>query len=197
MNTSSGKQPAKEIAATLTDLLKTQVRFGAQLVDMVSQLKLPRSQSCCDIPEPCWMPAPLGDVESVACQGASSVVRFRITNCDRVPHVYSISVSGADAGLVSLQPASISLGPKERGLIFATLKIPPDAKDGQVFEVLLWIRGCKEHYLRWTTEVGTPGGDCCHEVEVEDCPDLIHHWYDHFYCPRPCDSERKPGTNNG
>jgi hypothetical protein len=25
---------------------------------------------------------------------------------------------------------------------------------------------------------------------VEDCPDLIHHWYDHFYCPRPCIEER-------
>jgi hypothetical protein len=21
---------------------------------------------------------------------------------------------------------------------------------------------------------------------VEDCPDLLHHWYDHFYCNRPC-----------
>jgi hypothetical protein len=28
-------------------------------------------------------------------------------------------------------------------------------------------------------------------VEVEDCPDLIHHWYDHFYCDRPC-TDRKP-----
>jgi hypothetical protein len=26
------------------------------------------------------------------------------------------------------------------------------------------------------------------EVEIEDCPDLIHHWYDHFYCERPCPS---------
>ena len=24
------------------------------------------------------------------------------------------------------------------------------------------------------------------ELTVEDCPDLVHHWYDHFYCPRPC-----------
>jgi len=24
------------------------------------------------------------------------------------------------------------------------------------------------------------------DIEIEDCPDLIHHWYDHFYCPRPC-----------
>lgn len=197
MNTSSGKLPVKEITNTLTELLKTQVRLGTQLAGMVSQVKLPRGQSCCDIPEPCWMPAPLGEIESFACQGASSVVRLKITNCDRVPHVYSISASGADAGLVSLQPTSLSLGPKERGVFIATLKIPPDAKDCQEFEVLLWVRGCKEHYLRWTTEAGTRGGDCCHEVSVEDCPDLIHHWYDHFYCPRPCKTERKPGTTHG
>jgi hypothetical protein len=21
---------------------------------------------------------------------------------------------------------------------------------------------------------------------VDDCPDNIHHWYDHFYCDRGC-----------
>lgn len=197
MNTSSTDIPAREIGTTLAELMKTQFRLGAQLVEIASQVKLPRSQSCCDIPEPCWMPVPLGDIESFACPGATSVVRLVITNCDRIPHSYSIWAKGADAGLVDLQPTSLSLGPKERGQVLATLKIPADAKDGQEFEALLWVRGCKEHFLRWTVEVGTRGGDCCHEVEVEDCPDLIHHWYDHFYCARPCYFDRKSGDNHG
>jgi hypothetical protein len=197
MKTSSSAVPVKEIGTTLAELLKTQARLGTQLVDIVSQVKLPRSQSCCDIPEPCWMPVELGEIESFACPGATSVVRLVITNCDRVPHNYSVSATGADAGLVNLQPATLSLGPKERGQVLATLKISPDAKDSQDFEVLLWIRGCKEYFLRWTVEVGSRGGDCCHEVEVDDCPDLIHHWYDHFYCARPCYFDGKPGKHDG
>jgi hypothetical protein len=64
--------------------------------------------------------------------------------------------------------------------------VPADAATGQEYEVLLWVRGCQNHYLRWTLKVANRGASCCHEVEVEDCPDLIHHWYDHFYCERPC-----------
>jgi hypothetical protein len=34
--------------------------------------------------------------------------------------------------------------------------------------------------------VGRLCGASCPEVEVDDCPDNIHHWYDHFYCERGC-----------
>jgi hypothetical protein len=40
----------------------------------------------------------------------------------------------------------------------------------------------------------------CNEVEINDCPDMIHHWYDHFYCHRHCQDQRTPGifgTNPG
>lgn len=191
MKTPTRAIPVREIGTTLSELLKTQAHLCTQLMDIVSHVQLPRSQSCCDIPEPCWMPVSLGEIESFACQGATVVLRLMITNCDRITHNYTISAAGADAGLVNLQPTSLSIGPKERGLVLAKLKIPDDAKEGQDFEVLLWIRGCKEHYLKWTVAVGTTGGECCHEVEVEDCPDLVHHWYDHFYCVRPCYFDRR------
>lgn len=197
MKTSSRAIPVREIGTTLSELLKTQARLGAQLMEVVSQTQLPRSSSCCDIPEPCWMPVSLGDIDSVACPGATVVVRLLISNCDRIKHNYTVSVAGADAAMVSLSPTTLSIGPKERRQVLAKLKIPDDAKDCQDYEVILWVRGCKEHYARWSVTVGNNSGECCHEVEVEDCPDLIHHWYDHFYCVRPCYFDRRSKDNEG
>ncbi len=54
----------------------------------------------------------------------------------------------------------------------------------------MWVRGCQLHFLRWTVVVASIGADTFYEVDVKDCPDHIHHWYDHFYCPRPCLEER-------
>ena len=191
MKTTSRAIPVRDIGSTLSGLLKTQFRLGTQLLDIMSQVQIPRNKSCCDIPEPCWMPVSLGEIESYACEGANVVVRIMITNCDRVPRNYTISATGVDAELVDLQPTTLTIGAKERGRFVATLKIPVSEKRRPDFEVLLWVRGCKEYYLRWTVAVGTTGGDCCYEAIVEDCPDLVHHWYDHFYCVRPCFFDRK------
>jgi hypothetical protein len=50
----------------------------------------------------------------------------------------------------------------------------------------VWIHGCVEHAVRWTVRVAGRGGDSCNELDIDDCPDYVHHWYDHFYCARPC-----------
>ncbi len=197
MNTPTKELPVREIGNTLSELLKTQMRLGVQLMEAASQIQLPKSKSCCDIPEPCWMPVTLGDFESHACQGATVVIRLMISNCDRIPHNYTVTVAGVDAGMVDLNPTSLSVGPKERRQVLAKLKIPDDAKDNQAYEVVIWVKGCKEHYLRWRVVAGAPATECCHEVDIEDCPDLIHHWYDHFYCARPCFFDKKPGATNG
>jgi len=197
MNASSSTLPGQELGALFIELMKTQMNVSTQFVELMSRSSLPTSRGCCDIPEPCWMPQPLGEIHSVACPGAIAVVRLIITNCDRVARNFSVSASGADAGLVSLQPTSLSIGPLERRVVLATLKLPADANIGQQFETLLWVRGCKEHYARWLAEAGQDGGACCHELEVEDCPDLIHHWYDHFYCPRPCLTGKQRDPHDG
>ena len=57
---------------------------------------------------------------------------------------------------------------------------------GRPVEVLLWVVGCNTHYLRWIVEPADGISSSCHEVEIDDCPDFVHHWYDHFYCDRPC-----------
>lgn len=150
---------------------------------------------CCTIPPPCWMPQPLGECTSHVSKCKTACIRFRITNCDRVQRDIRVDAPGSNAAKVTLSPPSLSLGPMERGTVTACVAIPDDAKDGDQTEILLWVHGCKEYYFRWTVSVGTLGTDSCHEIEVCDCPDYLHHWYDHFYCPRPCPRDRTQGIN--
>ena len=77
------------------------------------------------------------------------------------------------------------LGLWERGTVIASLAIPAKAGVGEEREGLIWVRGDRDHVLRWTVRVTSHAGNCCHEVDVADCPDLVHHWYIHFYCERP------------
>jgi hypothetical protein len=74
------------------------------------------------------------------------------------------------------------------------IDIPADAPAGAKHKTIIWVDGCKLHYLIWHVSVGTVGFDSCHEVEVDDCPDYVHHWYDHFYCARPCFNQRSTDT---
>ncbi|MHC4953477.1 MAG: COG1470 family protein [Planctomycetota bacterium] len=181
----------------VADLLNAPLRIGIELAKAASTFKLANGKSCCDIPEPCWMPQPLGDVTSFACAGAIATVRLTITNCDMRPRLYTVKATGKDAGLVNIQPTSVTVEPKDCASIQLTFKVPPDAIDGQEFKAIIWLFGCKIHYFVWKVTAGKQNAECCHEIEVEDCPDLIHHWYDHFYCPRPCPTGQKTQVPNG
>ena len=201
MKTASKRDPLKGIGDVLTDLLGTQVRLGVQLMESLADRPagmlrnaikrgVSTAQSCCEIPDPCWVPQSLGELVSHTCPGASATVRFLITNCDMVPRTIGAKAIDDAAGKVKIEPASLPLMPQQRGFITASLEVPADAHDCQEFETLIWLIGCKAYYLRWTIKAGKRGCDCCHEVEVADCPDHIHHWYDHFYCWRPCLHDR-------
>jgi hypothetical protein len=67
-----------------------------------------------------------------------------------------------------------------------SLEVPASAEVGERQKSVVWVRGCNTHYLRWTVEVARRGASRCRDVDIDDCPDLVHHWYDHFYCDRPC-----------
>jgi hypothetical protein len=205
-----------DLQSAVANLLNAQMRFGAELFESFTGQRVPTLSDlskagrmlgrgaagcaprggCCTIPPPCWMPQPLGECTSHVAQCKTACVRLLVTNCDRVQRTITVQATGAHAGQVTISPPSLTLGPMERATISACVAIPEDAKTGEKRESLLWVRGCKEHYLRWTVSVGTVGVDSCHEVEVCDCPDLVHHWYDHFYCARPCPHDRTPGTPN-
>jgi hypothetical protein len=154
----------------------------------------PRGGSC-TIPPPCWMPQPLGECVSHVTQCNTACIRIVVTNCDRTRRTVTVQATGKGAQKVTISPPSLDLGPMERDTITACVAIPDDAKTGEKIESLLWVRGCKEYFLRWTVSVGTVGMDSCHEIEVCDCPDTVHHWYDHFYCVRPCPGGRTAGND--
>ena len=198
------------VSDALMNLLNAQMRLGADLFESLTGRTAPSlrdvrsmgamlgrgtggcepGRGACAIPAPCWTPQSLGECTSHVAQCRTACVRLVITNCDRVQRTITARVAGANEGKVTLSPPSLTLGPQERGTISACVTIPDDAKSGERTEALLWVRGCKEHYLRWTVSVGTLGLGSCHEVDVCDCPDYVHHWYDHFHCVRPCPADR-------
>ena len=203
MNTTSTR-PLADSIRVMADVIEEGTRVGLDLFEglarnpatiMVNQLlkstssQISRSGKCsCHIPPPCWMPRNLGDVVTPVCPGATATLRIRVTNCTTSPRDIQISPAGKpeDVRLIEVKPPSMPVGPMERGVFIVTATIPANANFGQEFEVLIWVRGCLEHYLRWTIKVAKRGADCCFEIDVDDCQDYLHHWYDHFYCERPC-----------
>jgi hypothetical protein len=183
------------VPRAFVNLLNAQMKLGLDLFESVTGVAVPdltRSlqgtgrrlrSGCCDIPPPCWVPQPLGDCVSHACPCSTARLRLIVTNCDG----FSRRVVNVDAtGPAKVTPPQLVIAPLERATIELTIAVPDDAKKGETLESLVRIHGCKEYFLRWTVSVGTLGLGSCHEIRIEDCPDLVHHWYDHFYCPRPC-----------
>jgi hypothetical protein len=181
----SSKSPATlaDAAKAVGDLIAPAARRSLELLGSVS---LPsRDAGCgCEIPPPCWAPQPLGEPTTEACPGNKALLRLTITNCGLTGRTIKVSATNA---AVEVEPASLTLGPMEEGLVAVSLAVPAGATKGQTQKSLVWIRGCKDYFIRWTVVTAASGASCCAtELELEDCPDLIHHWYDHFYCQRPC-----------
>ncbi len=168
------------------------VRRGVRDLPAPRLPALPGSRTCgCDIPAPCWMPRELGVVKSHGCPGTKAVVRLNITNCGLGRRTVRVAVAGKGSDQVKVSPDSVDLGTYERGSVTAALTFTDQMTEP--LEVLVWVQGCRDHVLRWRLEATEDGCASLHEVDVEDCPDLVHHWYDHFYCERPCThSDRKP-----
>jgi hypothetical protein len=198
----------------LKSLINAQLLFGKEVLkllggagraagSMASGIGLPKGSSCCDIPEPCWMPLSLGEVKCVLRPGDTGTVCLVVSNGDFRPHAYQFAATGKSAAHVGFSTASVTLGPKERIAVTATLTVPKEGKDGEDcrcidHEVLIWVRGCRNHYLRWTVDELASSKPCCHEVVVNDDPDYVLHWYDHFYVTRPCfGAATLPGPNTG
>jgi hypothetical protein len=171
------------------NLLESLMTGSPQLLQNLEHLALGAGglSTCdsCQIPPPCWMPKPLGEVKSVGRAGDTVKICFVITNCTMATHHESVFTSTPNTGL-TFTPPFLTLGPMERAEIEVSYHIPGAVPLGEKREILMWVRGCKLFFLRWIVIVSAIPSAGCYEVEVKDCPDLIHHWYDHFYCPRPC-----------
>lgn len=192
----------KSPAETMCDLLDRQIALSRDVAgslagiarDMLGRMGAGRGSllpaSGCAIPEPCWMPRDLGERACRVQAGGEARIEFRITNADFRSRSFAVAATGPDAARVRVEPASLTLGPKERGVV--TVHFDTGQAEGEKdcattsHEALIWVLGCNRHYLRWTIAIGPRGAGCCDRVLVEDQPDYIHHWYDHFYCARPC-----------
>jgi hypothetical protein len=172
-----------DAAKALGVVLGESAKLGVGLLDSI-KLPLPRRVCCdCEIPPPCWEPQPIGDVTTRACPGNKATLRVHVRNCGSSPR--TVTVEAVDK-TVSASPASVTIGPYEEATVVLARDVPGDAGEGERWTSVVWVRGCRVHYLRWTVQVAAACTSCCDEVEVDDCPDLVHHWYDHFYCERPC-----------
>jgi len=165
----------------------------AGMVDWASSHTSDAGCGSCEIPPPCWMPRPLCEVVSYGTTGNAASITFVITNESMTTRAISILTTTSLTGL-TFSAANLTLGPMERGSVEVTYTIPATLTSGSGTEILLWIRGCRLHFLRWTIKLGPVSADTNYEVCVKDGPEYLHHWYDHFYCPRPCLSDREvPG----
>jgi len=153
------------------------------------------SLSCCEIPPPCWEPQPVGTCCLELTPGSSATIRVHVSNCGWSRQVVAITALGKMAGWMTFAPTALLLDPQERATMLVTVHVPTTAPLGHSFSAPLIIRGCRDHYARVEIKVNDCAGarNCC-DVCVDDCADQIHHWYDHFYCPRPCRNVRVPGT---
>jgi len=188
--TSERPQP---VTTTISDASRLLLDVGVDAmergVDLVGELMttmariVPRRTCGCEIPIPCWMPLPLGRVVSHVCPGGRAIVKLEVINCGATRR--SIAVEATSAG-ISITGSPLDLGPMAEGTITASIDVPVDARAGDDQDTMLWVRGCRDHFLRWAIRVRSRGVDSCHQVEVKDCPDLVHRWSDHFYCEHPC-----------
>jgi hypothetical protein len=172
-------------ARAVGDLALEGARIGAEVV---SRLRPRTSHTCgCEIPPPCWTPISLGSVRSPVCPGGKAVVRLRVTNCGFTPQAVHVS---ANDTAVSVDPASLTFGPLDQATFILTRELPATAARDDRHPILVAVRGSRDYFFRWTVESSGRNARCSSDLAVDDCPDLIHHWYDHFYCERPRRNQR-------
>ena len=154
--------------------------------------------SGCEIPPPCWEPQPVGNCALQVTPGGSATIRVHVSNCGWSRQVVAITAVGKIAGLMTLSPTALVIGPQERGDFLVTIHVPTTAKPGASVSGPLIIRGCRNYFSRVEITVVdcVSGSSNCCDIRVNDCADQVHHWYDHFYCPRPCNQVRDPGKGD-
>jgi hypothetical protein len=136
------------------------------------------------------MPKDLGEVCASGCPGAVATVAIEVANDDFRPRSFVFAASGPAGSFVELVPEKVEIGPKEQHTLTARMTLPSTSQDGLRLDSILWVRGCHDHFVRWSVCVGTRSIGGCRRVCLADRPDYVHHWYDHFYCVNGCRGSR-------
>jgi len=142
----------------------------------------------CRIPTPCWLPDDLGDCIATVEPCGSAHLTIVVRNTDGQQRQIAVSASGPGSQYVTVTPASATVPPFGSATFNVAVAVPQGAA-GTYVDAQIWItKGCRAHVLNWRVDVDK----CCghekgsHEIVVCDGADFVHHWYDHFYCPRRC-----------
>jgi hypothetical protein len=193
-----------QLPQSLRDLLRAQLRIASDAFDLLGgqaltsmvkaapmqMMTMARHTSCCTIPPPCWMPEKLCDVVSLVSCGGTATVVVRVRNCGVETHAIEIVALPLEAGAApavspTVTPAKVVLEALQQATVTVTLAVPDSGK-AETLAFNVFIVGCRRHYFTWTVKTGAVLKSSAHEIEIADCADQLHHWYDHFYCPRPC-----------
>lgn len=199
MTTTSQSRPGQSVVDALDELAGIYGRLYDEMVGAAERwfgaleplgrrltTALPAAKPCCpEIPPPCWMPRELGTVCSQVCPGGTATVCLKVVNRGATARTFTVATGSEDGG-VSITSSPLELGPMEQGTVVAAVTVDVEACQGQTRPLLLWVHGCHRHVLRWHVTSGPRAVAACQEVVVEDAPDVVHHWYDHFYCDHPC-----------
>lgn len=183
-------------------------RHAVNCMESLTAHLLPTSTHCasgsCTVPPPCWMPKSAGSIDSCSAPSAVCQLKLRISNDDYQTHTYDISAAGEYAALVSFSETALTLGPKESKTITVSFSSPAlvNGCHGDHYNLLLWVKGCNEHYLTWQVKVSRCQASidkmlallslssckqhCIPYACITDKVDYELQWYDHFYLQRHC-----------
>jgi hypothetical protein len=182
MNDSPGSINTKALGNAFAGFLEVPVQLAAGFANALAT----RASPGCEIPPPCWEPRNAGTCCLTLIPGSVGTVRVRITNCQWSRQIFTISALGKMAGWINLAPTTVIVDPQETATILVSVSVPANMKPGESMSGPLIVRGCLNHFARIDVNVTDCVGLNSCNINIKDCPDHVHHWYDHFYCYRPC-----------
>ncbi len=188
MTEGDNRVDTRALGETIAGLLTVPAQIVAGLAGSLAGAR----SSGCAIPPPCWEPQPAGRCTLTLAPGCAGKIRVRVSNCGWDHHVVGVTAVGKIAGWMTFAPTTMVLGPMEEGTFEVIVKAPDGVKPGEKLSGPLLIRGCRDWFVRVEVRIEECAGCTGCDVSVDDCADQLHHWYDHFYCPRPCRTTRIP-----
>jgi hypothetical protein len=143
----------------------------------------------CRIPTPCWLPEDLGDLVVTIEREGTARLTVRVRNKDGQPRQVTAQVTGTGSQFVAPASGGVAIPAFGYGSFTFTVTVPAQAPVGTYVDVQIAINGCRRHVLNWridALEKCDRDAKSTQELVVCDGAELIHRWYDHFYCERPC-----------
>lgn len=182
MSTPDSRVVAQSLGQVFALLLDAPVRMASALAGSAAQV----TAGGCAIPPPCWEPRRAGTCHMTLTPGGTGTLRVHVTNCEWARQVVGLTAIGKLAAWVTLSPTMLVIDGQDTATFVVTVHPPAGMKPGARLAGTLLVRGCLDHAVRLEVAVAdcAQGTGC--DVSIRDCPDHVHHWYDHFYCYRPC-----------